>query len=355
MPSPLPLTLTSEEREQLLALTRGRNIPQKLGRRARIVLLASEGLTNGAIAQRVGCNIHTVRQWRTRMAEYRLRGLEDRPKPGRPSPSSPDREGTILATTLTSPPDATHWSAARLAAVVGTSASTVLRTWRLHGLKPHRVTTFKYSTDPLLTEKVIDLVGLYLHPPEGAIVLSVDEKSQIQALERTQPLLPLGFHKVAAHTHDYMRHGTTTLFAALEVATGTVTTAHHARHRHQEYLHFLRRLDVAYPATAYPGRELHLIADNYRTHKHVKVQRWLKRRPRFVVHFTPTGASWMNMVELWFSILTRQRLRRDSFRSVTHLRTVINEFTQAWNGRAKPFTWTKTSEQILQKARQRVV
>jgi transposase len=250
-----------------------------------------------------------------------------------------------VAATLIPPEGMTHWSARRLAKQVGVSHSTVHRIWQAHDLKPHRVETFKFSRDPQLREKVIDIVGLYLNPPEQALVLGVDEKSQIQALERTQPLLQLRPGQVERHTHDYKRNGTTTLFAALNIATGEVIGECHPRHRHQEFLKFLNQLNKEVP-----DKELHLILDNYGTHKQEKVQRWLKRHKRFHLHFTPIGASWLNMVEIWFGILTNQAIRRGSFGSVGHLIGAIKAFLSRWNEGAKPFVWTKTAEQILARA-----
>jgi len=274
-----------------------------------------------------------------------MEGLQDEPKPGRPRTISRDKTAEIVATTLTPPDGVTHWSARRLAKQVGVSHSTVHRIWQTYDLKPHRAETFKFSRDPQLKEKVVDIVGLYLNPPEAALVLGVDEKSQIQALSRTQPLLQLRPGQVERHTHDYKRNGTTTLFAALNVATGEVIGECQTRHRHQEFLKFLKQLDKEIS-----GKELHLILDNYGTHKQDKVKKWLKRHKRFHLHFTPTGASWMNMVEIWFGILTNQTIRRGSFDSVAYLVGAIKAFLVRWNEGAKPFVWTKTAEQILAKA-----
>jgi len=342
----MPLTLTTQERERLLALERARSTPLPMKRRARIVLLASQGLSNGAIAQRVACNIHTVRQWRNRMAEHRLSGLEDRPKSGRPSPHGPDLEAAIIAGTRTPPPNATRWSASRLAAIVGTSASTVLRTWHKHGLAPHRVRSLPHSTDPHLPETAIDIVGLYLHPPEAAIVLSVEEKSPIHVLARIRSGRPFGLNRLAAFANDDRHRGT----ATTDQASGTVNSSHHGIRRHQEYLAFLIRLDVAYPRVEYPGRELHLIAEKSRTHNHAEVRRWLKRRPRFVVHFTPSGGSCRTMVEVWFGLLTYLQIRRDSVRGLDQVRAAIDELTPTWKGRPKAIIWTKRSERTSGRA-----
>ncbi len=339
------IEVSYEDRETLLKWKRSPTTPQKLVRRADIVLAAAEGLNNRAISERGSGSEQTVCLWRKRYAEYGTEGLQDQPKPGRPRGIGPDKIAEIVATTMTPPGGVTHWSARRLAKQAGVGKSTVHRIWQVYDLKPHRVETFKFSRDPQLKEKVVDIVGLYLNPPEQALVLGVDEKSQIQALERTQPMLPLLPGKVARHTHDYKRNGTTTLFAALNVATGEVIGECHPRHRHQEFLKFLKQLD-----TEVPGKELHLILDNYGTHKHEKVQRWLKRHRRFHLHFTPTSASWMNMVEIWFGILTNQAIRRGSFNSVGYLVGAIKAFLSRWNEGAKPFVWTKTAKQILAKA-----
>jgi transposase len=314
--------------------------------RARIVLLAAEGVANTRIAREVGVSLPTVLLWRSRFAEHGVDGLADAPHPGRPRLYGREARDKIVAETLKKPAEpVTHWSRARLAERVGVSASTVGRVWREANLKPHRSETFKYSNDPELVEKVTDVVGLYLDPPERAIVLSVDEKTQVQALNRTQPMLPLRPGLPERHTHDYQRHGTVNLFAALDVATGRVT--HEARERHTgaDFLAFLKRI-----ARAYPKGEVHLILDNVSTHKTPAVKAWLSRHKRFVFHFTPTSASWMNQIEIWFGILTRQAVRRGSFSSVKDLTSAIDEFTRQWNDGATPFTWIKTADQILAKA-----
>ena len=339
------IEISDEDRDTLLRWKRSPTTPQKLVRRADIVLAAAEGLNNKGISERGLGSVQTVCLWRKRYAEYGIEGLQDQPKPGRPRKIGRDKIAEIVATTLTPPEGVTHWSARRLAKQVGVSHSTVHRIWQAYDLRPHRTETFKFSRDPQLKEKVVDIVGLYLNPPEQALVLGVDENSQIQALSRTQPLLPLRPGQVERHTHDYKRNGTTTLFAALNVATGEVIGECHPRHRHQEFLKFLKQLDKEVP-----DKELHLILDNYGTHKQEKVQQWLKRHKRFHLHFTPTGASWMNMVEIWFGILTNQAIRRGSFDSVAHLVGAIKAFLSLWNEGAKPFVWTKTVEQILAKA-----
>ena len=339
------IEISNKDRETLLKWKRSPTTPQKLVRRADIILAAAEGLNNKAISERGLGSVQTICLWRKRYAEYSLEGLEDQPKPGRPRTIGRDKIAEIVATTLTPPQGVTHWSARRLAKQVGVSRSTVHRIWQAYDLKPHRVETFKFSRDPQLKEKVVDIVGLYLNPPEQALVLGVDEKSQIQALSRTQPLLQLRPGQVERHTHDYKRNGTTTLFAALNIATGEVIGECHPRHRHQEFLKFLKQLDKEVP-----DKDLHLILDNYGTHKQEKVQNWLKRHKRFHLHFTPTGASWMNMVEIWFGIFTNQAIRRGSFDSVAHLIGAIKAFLSRWNEGAKPFVWIKTAEQILAKA-----
>ncbi len=337
--------MSDEDRETLLKWKRSPSTPQKLVRRADIILSAAEGLNNKAISERGLGSVQTVCLWRKRYAEYGIEGLADQPKPGRPPTIGRDKIAEIVTATLTPPEGVTHWSARRLAKETGVGKSTVHRIWQAHDLKPHRVETFKFSNDPQLKEKVVDIVGLYLNPPDEALVLGVDEKSQIQALSRTQPLLQLRPGQVERHTHDYKRHGTTTLFAALNVATGEVIGECHPRHRHQEFLRFLKQLDGEMP-----DKELHLVLDNYGTHKQEDVRKWLKRHERFHLHFTPTGASWMNMVEIWFGILTNQAIRRSSFDSVARLVGAIKAFLSQWNEGAKPFVWTKTAEQILAKA-----
>jgi transposase len=315
-----------------------------LAQRARIVLLAADGVSNTEIAERVGVSRPTVIGWRDRYATSGSRGLVDEQRSGRPR--TVDR-AEILAATLSPPParlGITHWSSRLLAEHLRVDASTVLRTWRHHRVQPWRAETFKFSTDPELVAKVTDVVGLYLHPPENAIVLSIDEKSQIQALDRTQKTLPMQPGHAEKRTHDYVRHGTTTLFAALEIATGQVTALCKPRHRHQEFLAFLRHV-----TRAYPNQPLHLIMDNYAAHKHPKVQAWLAANPRVQVHFTPTSGSWLNLVEVWFSIIERQAIHRGTFPSVRDLMIKIRAFITGWNDRCQPFTWTKTANQILAK------
>jgi transposase/DNA-binding MarR family transcriptional regulator len=314
--------------------------------RARILLLAAEGVANSEIAERLGVCRPTVIAWRKRYSQEGLSGrLADRHRRGRPQTVRQTRRTEILAATLTPPPERlglTHWSSRLLATELGVSHSTVARVWAEHDIRPWQVETFKFSTDPQLEAKVRDVVGPYLDPPAHAIVLCVDEKSQIQALERSQPVQPVAPGRVERRTHDYVRHGTTTLFAALEVATGQVTDACQPRHRHREFLAFLKLV-----AKAYPRRQLHVVVDNYGTHKHAKVQAWLAKHPRIRLHFTPTYGSWLNLVEVLFSIIERQALRRGDFASVQELVAAIGRFVDAWNERCQPFRWVKDADQIL--------
>lgn len=315
-----------------------------VAQRARIVLLAAEGVANYEIAERVGVTRPTVNLWRNRYAERGLAGLDGVRPPGRPR--SVDR-ARVVAATLTPPPKSlgvTHWSSRLLGDRLGIEHSTVASIWKEYGVRPWRSETFKFSTDPELEAKVIDVVGLYLAPPENAVVLCVDEKSQIQALNRTQKTLPMQPGRAEQRTHDYVRHGTATLFAALEIATGKVTGLCKQRHRHQEFLAFLKHV-----ARAYPDVELHLVMDNYSTHKHATVKAWLAANPRIHVHFTPTSGSWLNLVEVWFGIIERQAIRRGSFPSVRDLMTKIREFITGWNHRKHPFIWTKPADQVLAK------
>jgi transposase len=339
------LGLRDGDRDRLAGWTRSSSVRAGLAQRARIVLLAADGAPNAQIARLAGVSLPTVTLWRSRYERSGMAGLGDEPRPGRPRVV--DHEA-IIAATLTPPPKSlgvTHWSSRLLAARLKIGNATVARAWRDYGVQPWRAQTFKFSTDPALVAKVTDVVGLYLAPPENAIVLCVDEKSQIQALDRTAPMLPMQPGLPERRTHDYVRHGTTTLFAALEIATGKVTATTQPRHRHQEFLRFLKQL-----ARSYPDTELHLVMDNYAAHKRVEVRDWLAANPRVVVHFTPTSASWMNLVEVWFGIIERQAIRRGTFGSVKDLNTKIRAFIDGWNDRAHPFVWTKTADQILKKA-----
>ena len=343
------LVLRAGDREVLSRLTRASSGRAGLAQRARIVLLAADGASNTAIADRVGVSRPTVLDWRNRYVREGVPGLDDDPRSGRPRTIE---HRQIVSVTLAPPPSrlgVTHWSSRLLGAHLGISNGTVAKAWREYGVQPWRIETFKFSTDPELVAKVTDVVGLYLAPPENAIVLCVDEKSQIQALDRIAPMLPMQPHLPARRTHDYVRHGTSTLFAALEIATGQVTAACKPRHRHQEFLAFLKQIDRAYPDTG-DGTELHLVMDNYAAHKRVEVREWLAANPRIQVHFTPTSGSWLNLVEVWFGIIERQAIHRGTFGSVRDLNAKIRTFITGWNDRCHPFVWTKTADQILTKA-----
>jgi transposase len=342
-----PLEVSAEERTQLGRLVRASSTPQQMALRAQIVLAAGDGEPSRRIASRLGVSEPTVKLWRRSFADRGLDGLADRPRSGRPRRYDDDQIARVVAKTLEPPPQGeTHWSVRRLAEATGLSHATVHRIWREHKLRPHQTRSFKYSTDIELEAKVIDLVGLYLAPPAGAFVLCVDEKTQIQALDRTQPTLPIKPGKAARMTHDYKRNGTTSLYAALEVATGHITGTCQPRHTHREFLAFLNTL-----VRAYPRRPLHVVLDNSSTHTTPEINTWLARHPRVQFHFTPKGASWMNLVEAWFSILTRQQLRRGVYHDVTALITAITSFITSYNTRAQPFAWTKNADQILAKAR----
>ena len=339
------IELSEEEERRLRAVLRMPSASQQQALRARIVLRAAEGATNTQIAAEAGVSLPTVGLWRRNFSERGLDGLLDAPRSGRPRQIDDDEVQRVLATTLEAPTDgSTHWSVRRLAAVTGLAPTTVHRIWRDHKIKPHQVRSFKFSRDPRLAEKIVDVVGLYLDPPKGALVLCVDEKTQIQALDRTQPTLPMKPGKAQRMTHDYKRNGTTSLYAALEIATGEVTGACYPLHRHQEFLSFLNRL-----VKAYPRRPLHVVLDNSSTHSTPEVARWLERHKRVHFHFTPTSASWMNMVEIWFSILTNQQVRRGTYHDVPELIAAIEHFIDGYNERAQPFVWTKTADQILDK------
>src|SRR6266508_171482 len=341
------ISIGAADRERLERLVRDRNTPQKLVWRARIVLLAGEGLTAERIAAGVGKSLLTIRRWRHRYVAKGVDGLlKDATRPSRVKPLLPEKIEQVVHMMLhAKPPNATHWSVRSMAKAAGISYSSVQRIWRAHGLKPHLVKTFKVSRDKHFAAKVEDVVGLYLDPPDKALVLCGDEKSQIQALDRTQPGLPMKKGRAGTMTHDYKRNGTTTLFAALEVLEGKVVGQCYKRHRHQEFLKFLRRLDEEFPGQML----LHLVMDNYGTHKHPRVQAWLQRHPRFIPHFVPTSSSWLNLVERWFGELTSKRVRRGSFSSVEDLQRAIAEFLAAWNENPKPFVWTATVEAIQQK------
>jgi putative transposase len=340
------LTLTDEDRNQLESYVRSRSIPSGLSTRFKIILLAADGMENKEISEKVGLSRASVGKWRRRYFENGLQGLHDELRPGRPRTVSDEKVSELINKTLKSQPEGeTHWSTRTMANETGVSHMTVCRVWQTFGLKPHRTETFKLSTDPFFVEKVRDIVGLYLSPPENALVICVDEKSQCQALERSQPALPLGFGYAEGYTHDYLRHGTLTLFAALDVATGGVLAQSKKRHRHQELLQFLRHIDANVPSQL----DVHVIMDNYSTHKHAKVRSWFARKPRYHLHFTPTYSSWLNQVETWFGIITRKTIRRGSFRSTKELAEKIDQFVKGYNKNSKPFVWTATAESIFEK------
>jgi transposase len=341
------ILISAADCERLDRLIRDRNTPQKIVWRARIVRLAGDGLSATAIAAAVGKSVLTVRRWRRRYEAKGVDGLiKDATRPPRRKPLSAERINQVVQMTLhETPPNATHWSVRRLAAAVGLSPSSVQRIWAAHGLKPHRVKTFKVSRDKNFAAKVADVVGLYLNPPDKALVLCVDEKSQIQALDRTQPGLPMKKGRAGTMTHDYKRNGTTTLFAALNMLDGKVIGACMPRHRHREFLRFLKLIDRQTPA----GLDLHLVVDNYATHKTPAVKRWLKAHTRFHLHFTPTSASWLNMVERFFAEITRDRIRRGVFKSVPELKAAIMDYLDNHNAEPKPFVWTRSAGEILEK------
>lgn len=347
MPNPIAVevVLSEGEREQLESWARRGKSAQALAQRSRIVLSAAEGLKNTEISQRLSIDHTTVRKWRSRFASHRLDGLIDEPRPGRPRTISDAQVEEVIVKTLESTPkDATHWSTRSMAAEVGLSQSAVSRIWRAFALQPHRTETWKLSKDPQFVAKVRDVVGLYLDPPERAVVLCVDEKSQIQALDRTAPILPMLPGTPERATHDYKRSGTSSLYAALDISTGKVISSLHARHRALEFKKFLQTLDREVPEEL----DVHVILDNSSTHKTPAIQRWLVAHPRFVMHFTPTSSSWLNLVERWFSELTTKKLRRGTHRSVRELNADIRTWIETWNDEPKPFVWTRTADQILQ-------
>ncbi len=343
------LRLIKEQKLQLESWVRAPSTPQKIVLRARICLLAHEGLPNQRIAQELKTSRPTVILWRKHFSNGGVPGLEhEPPRKASSRRTTQDQIKAIVEATLhTTPPDATHWSTRTLAEQFGVSHMTVARIWDSHGLQPHRVRTFKLSRDKQFVEKLTDVVGLYLNPPDKALVLCVDEKSQIQALDRTQPGLPMKKGRCGTMTHDYVRHGTTTLFAALNVLDGSVIGSCFDRHRHEEFLKFLRRIDRETPK----GLDLHLIVDNYSTHKHPKVKTWIKRHKRIHLHFIPTSSSWLNLVERWFAEITRKRIRRGAFKSVKDLVEVIEEYIALNNANPKPFVWTKKVDEILEKVK----
>ena len=339
-----PLVLTEEERARLESMAHRARSQPLLARRARVVLACGDGLDNEAVARKLRCSRGMVVKWRARFLKQRLEGLHDEPRPGAPRKVSDEQVERVVIQTLESTPRGqTHWSTRELAKTTGLSRMTISRIWHAFGLHPHRTDIFKLSPDPLLIEKVRDIAGLYINPPEHALVLCVDEKSQIQALDRTQPLLPMQPGQLERGTHDYKRHGTTSLFAALDLKTSQVIGQFHQRHRSVEFRRFLDTIEAQVPADL----DVHLVLDNYGTHKTALIRNWLLKRPRFHVHFTPTYGSWLNLVERWFAELTNKRIRRGAFRSVKELQSAIREFIQVHNENSKPFVWTRTADQIL--------
>lgn len=340
------LRATRRQREALIKVVRQRSSPQKMVLRCRIVLLALKRHSNCEIARQLETSRPTIVLWRRRFKEGGIEALDDASRPGRKK-QIPEKkiERILTATLFTKPPGSTHWSTRLMADKMSVSQTTVSRVWREHGLKPHRSGTFKLSKDPEFASKVRDIVGLYLHPPDRAMVLCVDEKSQMQALDRTQPLLPMRPGQIERRTHDYVRHGTSTLFAALDVKTGKVIGMLADRHRHQEYLRFLKEINRSTPK----NKDLHLVVDNYATHKHPDIRAWIRKHPRFHIHYTPTSASWLNLIERWFGMLTERCVRRGVFTSVAKLKQAVLWFLDANNKKPKPFRWTKSASYIIRK------
>jgi putative transposase len=341
-----PLELSDEVKNQLESMANSRSLPYAHVRRAQIILMSAQGQTNTQIAKQVGLSISMVGLWRKRFINQGLMGLYDQPKPGAPRKIGDDQVAQLIQKTLNKKPKgSTHWTCRSIAKQTQLSKSTVQRIWRAFNLQPHRQKHFTLSTDPYFVEKVRDIVGLYLNPPDKAMVLCVDEKSQIQALDRTQPVLPMGLGYLEGITHQYVRHGTTTLFAALDLATGKVIAQCKKRHRHQEFLQFLKHIDAQVPKTL----DIHLVVDNYATHKHTKIRNWLAARPRYHIHYTPTYSSWLNQVEIWFNIITQKAIRRGTFRSIKQLTDKIDQFVKNYNSSSQPFSWTATADSILDK------
>lgn len=338
------ISVNEQERETLERWARRPKSAQALATRARIILACAQGERNDVAAKEAGVTAWTVSKWRRRFATGGIDGLLDEPRPGAPRKiTDADVERVITLTLESTPTDATHWSTRSMAKRSGMSQSAVSRIWRAFALQPHRSETFKLSKDPLFVEKVRDIVGLYMSPPDNALVLCIDEKSEVQALDRTAPLLPMRPGQIERRTHDYRRHGTTSLFAALDTATGKVLGSLHRRHRSIEFVKFLDQIDAAVP----PDLDVHLVLDNYATHKTPRVHRWLAKRPRYQLHFTPTSASWLNLVERWFAALTEKQLRRGVFRSTRELEDAIMRYLEATNQQPKPFIWTKTADQLF--------
>ena len=347
LPSAPKLVVTASERKQMLAISRNRSTPAGIVLRIQIVLGAAEGIANRVLSRKLCTSVPTVLLWRKRYETGGLSSiLEDLPRSGRPKQVTDQKETAIVEATIrTTPKDATHWSVRAMAAAQKVSPATVHRIWKKHKLQPHRIERFKFSNDPEFAWKVRDIVGLYINPPDRAVVLSVDEKSQIQALDRTQPILPLRPGLPERQTHDYRRHGTTTLFAALNVLNGTVIGECHPRHRHREFLRFLERIDASVDSAL----DIHLVLDNYATHKHPKVKKWLSERKRYHLHFTPTSSSWLNQVERWFAEITRKRIRRGTFRSVRALVAAIRDYVSQYNKDPRPFQWVASASRIIRK------
>jgi transposase len=339
-----PLVLSEEEQERLKSLAHRARHQPALARRARVVLACAEGLDNQSVAKKLRCSLGMVGKWRSRFLKTRLEGLYDEPRPGAPRKVNDQQiEQVVIQTLESTPRGQTHWSTRELAKATGLSRMTISRIWQAFGLQPHRTETFRLSPDPLLIEKVRDIVGLYMNPPDHALVFCVDEKSQIQALDRTQPLLPLRPGQLERRTHDYKRHGTTSLFAAIELKTSRVIGQLHRRHRSQEFRQFLNTIEANVPTEL----DVHIILDNYGTHKTAIIRKWFAKRPRFHVHFTPTYGSWINLVERWFAEITNKRIRRGVFRSVKELETAIRQYIDVHNEAPKPFLWTRTADEIL--------
>ena len=341
-----PVVLTEEQHERMTALSQSTSMPYGLVQRARIVLACAQGLTNAAVAKRLDVSASAVGKWRRRFVERGVQGLHDELRPGRPRTYDNEKVAELINRALQEKPDnASAWSVRLMAQAQGVSKSTVQRWFSLFGIKPHLSDTFKLSSDPFFIERVRDVTGLYLNPPDNAMVLCVDEKSQIQALNRTQPTLPMGLGSAEGYTHDDIRHGTTTLFAALDVATGKVIGKCCKRHRHQEFLAFLRIIDNETP----PELDIHLVVDNYATHNHPEVAAWLAKRPRYHLHFTPTSASWLNQVERWFGLISQRTIKHGSFESVAQLVKTIETFIAQYNASTSPFIWVATAESIFDK------